>query len=191
MQQKQPDPVALYEQAVTNTRKIFANVKPAQMKDSTPCDKWDVAALMNHITGVSGYGINVLAGAQANDADHDAAKGGTTLEAFDKARNRFVQRAREPGALTKMVKGPAGDMPAAVFVGIIFNDMLVHGWDLAKATKQDTTLPKDLVETDYAMVSPNFKNLPRGEKAPFKEAVSVPATASTQTKLLAGYGRHA
>ncbi len=186
-QQKTSDEIALLEQAVAHTRKYVAGAKPNQMNDSTPCDKWNVKQLLDHISGAATYGIGVLGGAQASGEAHDAAKAGTTVEAYDKATKQLVAAAKQPGALQKMVKGPTGEMAGGKFLSIITNDVLIHGWDLAKATKQDTKLPANLVETIYAAMSPGFANL---SKSPaFKPVVSVAANASLQDKLIAGLGR--
>ncbi len=188
-QQKTTDGIAMLEQAIAHTRKYVAGAKPNQMDDPTPCDKWNVKQLLDHISGASKYGVGVLGGAQASGEAHDAAKAGTTVDAYDKATKQLLATAKQPGALQKMVKGPGGEMPGGQFLAIITNDILIHGWDLAKATKQDTKLPAGLVETIYAAMSPGFANL---SKTPaFKPMVPVPANADTQTKLLAGLGRKA
>jgi len=186
-QQKMPDPVQLYEKAVRHTGKYFSAVKPSQHNDSTPCEKWNVKQLMEHISGGVGMVIKSYATGQLTGEDHDAAKGGITAADYEKAARRALEYVKKPGALDRKVKTPMGEMPGGQFLGILFMDNLVHGWDLAKATKQETTLPRELVEAAYSMFSPRFADL---SKTPaFKPAVPVPASASTQDKLIAGLGR--
>ena len=190
MSMQGPDPIKLLEGAVQNTRKIYAGVKPNQMNDVTTCDNWNVKALMEHISGVSAFGIKGFGGAQVNDADHDASKGGTTLEAYDKGTKRLLELVKMPGALAASMPGPTGPMPGAQFAMILFNDFLIHGWDLAKSTKQDTNLPANLVEAAYGAMSPMFPNLSKNGTA-FKPMIQTAPNASTQAKLLAGLGRKA
>jgi len=189
MQKALSNPAELYEAAIKHTSKIFVGVKPSQYKDSTPCDKWNVQQLMEHITGGLGLAVASFAGADVTMEDHDIAKGGITVEHYNRASKRAVEVIKKPGAMSKPIKTPLGEMPGAQFAGILFMDQLVHGWDLAKATKQDTTFPKELAEAAYAMFAPQFANLQKS--GAFKPSIPVPASASAQVKLLAGLGRKA
>ncbi|MBM4404571.1 MAG: hypothetical protein FJ039_00070 [Chloroflexi bacterium] len=148
----QMDPIAVIDQAAAHTRKYIAGVKPNQRNDSTPCEKWNVKQLLDHITGVPLFGLKVFGGTPGS------------------------------GELKK---------PGAAFAMILADDILIHGWDLAKATKQDTKLPANLVEACYAAMSPGFANLSKAPGEAFKPMVQVPANADLQTKLLAGLGRKA
>ena len=73
-------------------------------------------------------------------------------------------------------------------LGIAFSDQLLHGWDLAKATGQDTTMPEGLPEAAYEMIHGRFTDEQR--KGLFKPEVRVPPNASAQEKLLAYTGRN-
>lgn len=187
----QMDPIAVIDQAAAHTRKYIAGVKPNQMNDSTPCEKWNVKQLLDHITGVPLFGLKVFGGTPGSGELHDATKGGTTVDAFNRNLNQFIGELKKPGALQKTVKPFGGDMPGAAFAMILADDILIHGWDLAKATKQDTKLPANLVEACYAAMSPGFANLSKAPGEAFKPMVQVPANADLQTKLLAGLGRKA
>ena len=83
----------------------------------------------------------------------------------------------EPGVIEKT--GPS--------LGIAFADQLLHSWDLAKATGQDTTMPDGLAEAAYEMIHGRFTDEER--VGVFKPEVEVAADASAQDKLLAYTGR--
>ena len=57
---------------------------------------------------------------------------------------------------------PFGEMPVArIMMGTVL-DQLVHCWDLARATGQDTTLDSEMVEFAYGMlVSGGFADMGR------------------------------
>ena len=82
-----------------------------------------------------------------------------------------------------------GPVPGSVYCGHRFIDVLVHGWDVAKSTGQDTTLDPALVEACWAVVEPQLEMLV-GSGA-FGTEVEVPDDADAETKLLAVLGRQA
>ena len=70
---------------------------------------------------------------------------------------------------------------------IAFSDQLLHGWDLAKATGQDTTMPEGLPDAAYEMIHGRFTDDQR--KGVFKPEIEVGADASAEDRLLAYTGR--
>ncbi len=45
-----------------------------------------------------------------------------------------------------MYRSPWGDVPGSVMVQHVVNELLLQGWDLARATGQPTDLARDLAE---------------------------------------------
>ena len=80
-----------------------------------------------------------------------------------------------------------GPVPASVYCGHRLIDVLIHGWDVAKSTDQDTNLPYDLVEACWEIVEPELEVLTAS--GAFGTPVTVPADADRQTQLLAALGR--
>jgi uncharacterized protein (TIGR03086 family) len=74
-----------------------------------------------------------------------------------------------------------------VYAGHRFIDVLIHGWDLAVATGQNTKLDADLVKACLAVVEPQAELL-RGSGG-FGDHVDVPEGADPQTRLLVLLGR--
>jgi uncharacterized protein (TIGR03086 family) len=83
----------------------------------------------------------------------------------------------EAGAIGKT--GPA--------LGVAFSDLLVHGWDLARATGQDETMPAGLAAAAYGLAHGKFTDEQR--KGIFKPEVPIGDDASPQERLLAYTGR--
>jgi uncharacterized protein (TIGR03086 family) len=65
-------------------------------------------------------------------------------------------------------------------------DLLIHTWDLARATDQDDTLDGEEVRLMFARMLPNDERM-RGSA--FGPKVPVPDDADDQTKLIAFTGR--
>jgi len=72
-------------------------------------------------------------------------------------------------------------------LGIAFADMLLHGWDVARATGQDATMPDGLAKAAYDVIHGRFTDEQR--KGVFKPEIPVGADASAQERLLAYTGR--
>ena len=72
-------------------------------------------------------------------------------------------------------------------LGIAFSDMLLHGWDVARATEQDSTMPAGVAEAAYEMIHGRFTDEQR--KGVFKPEIQVTDDASPQDRLLAYTGR--
>jgi uncharacterized protein (TIGR03086 family) len=151
------------------------------LDSGTPCDEWDVRALMNHMLETQRYFVSAAKGEDASPPSPTPPTdllGGDPVADFERARSETLRTFGEPGVIEKT--GPS--------LGIAFGDMLLHGWDLAKATKQDTTMPDGLPEAAYQMIHGRFTDEQR--KGVFKPEVPVGADASAQDKLLAYTGRN-
>ena len=116
--------------------------------------------------------------------DHDF-----SIEDYDASAEEANAAFSSPGAMEKPVAVSYGPVPAEVYAGHRFIDVLIHGWDLAKATGQDTTLDPDLVAACFEVLEPQIDLLKASGM--FGSNVDVPDDADPQTKLLATLGRHA
>jgi uncharacterized protein (TIGR03086 family) len=145
----------------------------------TPCDDWDVRGLLNHMLDTQRY---FVASAKGEDVALPSPTppdllGTDPVADFEQARDETLRTFGEAGIVEKT--GPA--------LGIAFSDQLLHGWDLAKATGQDTTMPAGLPELAYDMIHGRFTDEQR--KGTFKPEVPVGRDASAQDRLLSYTGR--
>jgi uncharacterized protein (TIGR03086 family) len=150
-----------------------------QLNASTPCDDWVVGELMSHMLETQRYFVE---SAQGREGSRPSPTPTTTISndpvaEFEQARAETLRTFGEPGVIDKT--GPS--------LGIAFSDQLLHGWDLARATGQDETMPSGLPEAAYAVIYGRFTDEQR--KGIFKQEVSVAEDASAQEKLLAYSGR--
>lgn len=73
----------------------------------------------------------------------------------------------QPGALERVITVPAGTVPGSVALHLRLTELLVHGWDLARATGQSVTgLPADLAEQELAFSRAQLDRMPR-DRRPF------------------------
>ena len=110
------------------------------------------------------------------------------MEAYTTSADAMMASFDEPGALGRMVTMPFGEMPTAGLAGFRFVDLIVHAWDLAKATGQDTDVAPHLCEAALAMSRQRMTGMDRGN-LPFKEEVPVPTDAPAADQLAGYLGR--
>jgi uncharacterized protein (TIGR03086 family) len=108
---------------------------------------------------------------------------------YDQARKTTIDAYAQPGVIEGMVKGFDGEMPAFVVLGIAFCDQLIHGWDLARATGQDATMPADLAALGRQLLEGRIAEDSRGPGKMFGPEVTVADAARDQDRLLAYCGR--
>ena len=146
----------------------------------TPCDPWDVRTLMNHMLETQQYFVGSATGQKASPPGQTPPAtllGDDPVKDFRGARDEMMTTYGDKDVLAK--SGPS--------LGIAVADQLLHGWDLAKATGQDTTMPQELAEAAYQMIHGKLTDDQR--KGSFGPEVQVDSDASAQDKLLAYSGR--
>ncbi len=140
-----------FEGAVASTAEIVKATPASQMDAPTPCPEWDVRALLNHVIGTLW-----LAGALFSDQPprYPMAPGGLPpgdlagddpAAAYAGASAAALAAAGAGDALTRLHVTPLGEMPGPGLAGFTTLDILVHGWDLARATSQPADLDGRLV----------------------------------------------
>lgn len=156
----------------------------------TPCDGWDVRYLLNHVVSGNLWARELAAGRtieEVGDRLDGDMLGGDAVEAYVASAQVAADVFEAPGAMEAACAVSYGPVPGEVYCGHRFIDVLVHGWDLAKATGQDTALPTDLCEACIEVLEPQLEML-RGSGA-FGSGVEVHPDDDAQTRLLAMLGR--
>ena len=175
----QPDLVDLYKRGSDWAIEKVAGAS-GKLDAKTPCDKWDVRTLLNHMLETQRYFLNT---AQGKDASPPGPTPPETLSKdpladFKAVRQELIDTYSQPGVLEKT--GPS--------LGIAFSDLLIHSWDLARATGQDEVMPEGLAETNYQFIHGRFTDEQR--KGIFGPAIEVGDNTPAQDRLLAYTGRN-
>ena len=177
-----------HRHALDATGKIVAGIAADQLDAPTPCEDYDVAGLLNHLISGNFWVAPLVEGKTIDDVG-DALDRHFALEEYDKSAEEANAAFSGPGAMQKPVAVSYGPVPAEVYAGHRFLDVLIHGWDLAKATGQDTTIDPELVDACFEVIEPQLDLLK--SSGMFGTEVAVADDADSQTKLLALLGRHA
>lgn len=152
-----------------------------QLDSDTPCDEWQVRELMNHMLETQRYFVGSARGENVSppgETPPSTLLGDDPVKDFKRAREETISTYGQKEVLEKT--GPT--------LGIAFADQLLHGWDLAKATGQDTAMPQGLAEAAYHMINGRLTDDQR--KSAFKPEMQISAKAPAQDKLLAYSGRN-
>ena len=174
----EPDLLDLYGRASEWTAtKVPGAVE--KLDAPTTCDEWNVRTLMNHMLDTQHYFVAAARGEEVSPPSPQPPEllSDDPVADFEHARAETLSTFAKPGVIEKT--GPS--------LGIAFADQLLHGWDLAKATAQDATMPEGLPEAAYEMIHGRFTDDQR--KGVFKPEVAVASDATAQDKLLAYTGR--
>ena len=167
---------------------VLRNVRPEQMSLPTPDDEWDVRELINHVVLGNIWSAENVKTGSAPRPSGDVIGNHEPVEVYTASADAMMASFEEPGALGRMVTMPFGEMPAAGLASFRFTDLIVHAWDLAKATGQSTDLAPELCEAALAMSRQRMTEMDR-TNLPFKEAVIVPTDAPAADRLAGFLGR--
>ncbi len=108
-------------------------------------------------------------------------------DAFLNHTNKVLEAIKAPGMVEKVLSTPFGEMPAGHFLMFPFGDILIHKWDLAKATGQDTAMDSSMADVCFNAIAGMMEGARQG--GAFGPEVIVPRDASRRDKLLGLTGR--
>ncbi len=179
----------LFHKSISMVGDVVSKVKTDDMTKPTPCEEWDVRALLNHIINEVAWVEPLLQGKTIEEV-------GTTLDG-DLA-------AEDPGAAWHTYAEPAesavntipgdttvhlsyADKPARDYENEVGGDVIMHGWDLAQAIG----VPYAIDETTAQAILDGIKEMiPMARQyGMVKEAIPVAEGATTEEKLLSEFGR--
>jgi uncharacterized protein (TIGR03086 family) len=142
------DVVDRYQDASLAFGRHVHDVGPEQWSRPTPCDEWDVRALVNHLVGENRWAVELFAGrtvAEVGQRLDGDLLGDDPVAAWDASAAAALGAVREPGAMDRIVHLSFGDFRGAEYTEQLAADLLVHGWDLARAIGGDGALDPGLV----------------------------------------------
>src|SRR5215470_19873608 len=154
------DIAELHAKALDATGMIVAGIPPGCWHAGTPCDGWDVRALVNHVVSGNLWAAELAAGGTiegVGDRLDGDVLGPDPVGSYTASAKAAAAVFRAPGALDAPCAVSYGPVPGSVYAGHRFIDVFVHGWDLAAATGQDTTLDTDLIAACQRVLEPQLE----------------------------------
>jgi uncharacterized protein (TIGR03086 family) len=169
----------------------LAVVREDQWDEPTPCDRWPVRVLVNHVIGGHRMAVALLAGASADEGAALIKQPfpDDPVSAFDEVSAELAAGFSGRGDLGETVHHPMGDMPAGQLLAFRYADALLHAWDLARGIGADETLDPDVVAFIWADLEPMAAWLPQTGMFGPGPSGDVGPDADLQTRLLDLTGR--
>lgn len=182
------------EPATRTVTRLLAGIRDDQLADPTPCDGTSLAAMLDHVDG--------FATAFACAARKKVPEGGSRPPVADASRlaadwrTRIPQRLsaladawREEAAWTGMTSAGGVELPGDVAGMFALDEILVHGWDIAAASRQDVDYDAELVRATYEFVRASVERSPQGTPGLFGPPVPVSGEARLLDRLVGLTGR--
>ncbi len=170
--------------------RTVANVDASQFGRPTPCNEWDVQALLNHLILWTSYSLEARANGESvgqDLIDHDFAADPGFAAAYRAQLDRALTAWADPATWERSLDVMGSPMPAADIAALNLAEMVLHSWDLAAATGQRYEVGDAVAAAALEAVEANAV-LFREYKG-FADPVEVPPTTSVLDRVLALSGR--
>jgi uncharacterized protein (TIGR03086 family) len=174
---------------------LVARVDDGELGKPTPCPAYSLGDLIDHIGGLA----VAFAAAARKEAGVNASQPspGDAARLTDDWRTRIPRDLatlatawQEPGAWTGTTQ-IAGDESPGEIVGLVAADeLVVHGWDLARATGQPWRPEPEMLAAAESFLSMFASpDAPAGPEVAFGPSRDVPGEAPTLDRIVALAGR--
>ncbi|MEV6582795.1 TIGR03086 family metal-binding protein [Streptomyces sp. NPDC051582] len=168
-------------------------VPDAALADRTPCPEYRVRDLLGHLAGLAvafrdaarkdlGPTTDTAPGAAAPPLPAD------WREELPRVLTEMAEAWREPAARTGMTRAGGVDLPGEIALIVAADELVVHGWDLARATGQVYTPDRAALDLAHAFLRQAAEDDDRGGGI-FGAVVPVPDDAPLIDRTVGLSGR--
>lgn len=186
-------PHTLVARAAAPAVAIVHAIQPDQLDSPTPCAEFTVRRLLNHVLywgpSLAGAGRKTEAAAPPSAGEREAdLPDGDWADAVAGQIDRVAAAWGDPDAWegTTRLAGP-DPMPAPLIGGMVLTELVVHGWDLARATGQRPRWDDELLDYLHQEIE---KTAEFGrELGVYGPAVPIPGSARALDRTLGLTGR--
>lgn len=166
---------------------LLSGVGDDQLAGPTPCADYAVRDLIEHVDQVA-RGFTALARNEDDDAAAGAAIDGDDWRTSVGVRVEGLGEAwADPVAWRRSTDSGGLELSNELWGKIAFTEIVVHGWDLARATGQPFDLPAETLRACWDHVAEFVPNAPIPEL--WAPPVELPADAPLIDRIVAITGR--
>jgi uncharacterized protein (TIGR03086 family) len=179
--------------ATTRLADLVTSVHDDRLRDPTPCPAYAVGDLVEHIGGLA-CAFTLAARKERRDPERaNPAGDASRLEPGwrDRIAHDLTTLAAawgDPAAYDGMTQAGPIDLPAQVAALVALDEVVVHGWDLARATGAPYDPDEDSLRSCLTFAQ-GFETPPGAGRGPFGPPVAVPESAPLLDRLVGATGR--
>ena len=169
---------------------LVRNVTDGDLKAPTPCPNYSVGDLLDHVNGLSvAFTMAALKTPLEGAGSGDASRLPLDFRESIPARlSELAQAWRAPASWEGMTAAGGVDLPGEVAAAVALDEIVLHGWDLARATGQPFEVEPDLLQVVHGFVSSLGQDDRDGSL--FGPAVEVAPDAPLLDRVLGLSGRN-
>jgi uncharacterized protein (TIGR03086 family) len=174
---------------------LLDRVADEQLTAPTPCDEYTLDDLIDHVGGLS-QAFTAAARKELGPGSSQAPSGDAARLGQDWRTRISEQLAalaeawRDPSGWKGMTRAGGIDLPADVAGRVALNELVIHGWDVARATGQPFDCDTPTVEACWELLAErSTADQEAGDDDPFGPVVDVPADAPLLDRLIGLSGR--
>ena len=172
---------------------IVDNIGEEQLADPTPCDRTNVADMLTHVHGLSiafrDAAVKNIGPTTSAPAAADGARlPGDWRYSIRTQLAELAEAWRAPEAWQGETMAGGLTMPAEVTGLVVNNELVLHAWDLARATRQPYEAPPANLEASWQFVL-NTPDDPEAREGLFGPRLPIADDAPLLDKTVAYAGR--
>ncbi|WP_369043838.1 TIGR03086 family metal-binding protein [Streptomyces sp. Midd1] len=173
--------------------RLAEGVTDAHLDGATPCPEYAVHHLLGHLTGLAVAFRDAARkdlGATTDTAPDSALPdiGPDWREALPKALDELADAWRDPAAWTGTTRAGGVTLPGPVAGAVVADELVVHGWDLARATGQEYAPDEAALQAAHGFLAAVAED-PTGGGGIFGPVVPVPDDTPLLNRAIGLSGR--
>ncbi len=177
-------------ESAAEAARVAGAITPGQLAGATPCREFDTRTLVNHWVLYTSHGLEHRARREQlpeelQNRDFTAAP--DWADAYAAQLDRAVAAWADPAVWEGGIDSGGGPTPAPEIAALLLAELVVHGWDVARATGQDFHCSGETAERVLDVIGANAELYRKYQG--FGEPVEVPADSPALVRALALSGR--
>ncbi|MET7734419.1 TIGR03086 family metal-binding protein [Streptomyces sp. NPDC005402] len=164
-----------------------------QLRNATPCPQYMVRNILGHLLHLSAAfrdaarkDLGATTDTPPTDSVPDIGPG--WREELPKILDELAEAWRDPAAWTGMTRAGGVDLPAEIAAAVAVDELVVHGWDLARTTGRPYDPDPAALQASYGFLQASADDPSRD--AIFGPIVPVPQGAPLLDRALGLSGRN-